>query len=131
VVPNLLRTLCAFSVVPYLLRTLPTKVLTYSVVGSHASLSLKLRVGQNRMCTPYMTVCMVNSLLTMLYIHRIHVCMYGFSQPYSHAPHALDFVNAVLRRLYAAYCCKETSPVDFCICRRSDSSVPITCTPPT
>jgi hypothetical protein len=40
------------------------------------------RVGQNRICTPYMTVCMVNYLLKMPYIHHIYVCMYGFGQPY-------------------------------------------------
>jgi len=39
------------------------------------------RVGQNRTCTPYMTVCMVTSLLKMPYIHRVYVCVYGFGQP--------------------------------------------------
>ena len=33
------------------------------------------RVGQNRICTPYMAVCMMISLLSVLYIHRIYVCM--------------------------------------------------------
>jgi hypothetical protein len=40
------------------------------------------RVGQNRICTPYMTVCMVISLLKIPYIYRIYVCMYGLGQPY-------------------------------------------------
>ena len=39
------------------------------------------RVGQNRICTPYMAVCMVIFLLKIPYIHRIYVCMYGFVQP--------------------------------------------------
>jgi len=41
----------------------------------------KCRAGQNRICTPYMTVCMVISLLKILYIHRIYVFMYGSGQP--------------------------------------------------
>jgi len=40
------------------------------------------RVGQNRICTSYMTVCMVIFLLKLPYIHRIYICMYGFGQPY-------------------------------------------------
>jgi len=39
------------------------------------------RVGQKRICTPYMTVCKVISLLKLPYIHRICICMYGFGQP--------------------------------------------------
>jgi hypothetical protein len=42
------------------------------------------RVGQNRICTPYMTVCKVISLLKLSYVHRICVCMYGFGKPYSY-----------------------------------------------
>jgi len=44
---------------------------------------IKGRVSQNHMCTPYMTVCMVISLLKMPYLHRIYVRVYGFGQPYS------------------------------------------------
>ena len=40
------------------------------------------RVGQNRICTPYMTVCMVISLLIIPYIHRIYIYVYGSGQPY-------------------------------------------------
>jgi hypothetical protein len=40
------------------------------------------RVGQNHMCTPYMTVCLVISLPKTPYIYRIYVCMHGFGQPY-------------------------------------------------
>jgi hypothetical protein len=40
------------------------------------------RVGQNRKCTPYMTECMVISLLIIPYIHCIYVCMCGFGQPF-------------------------------------------------
>ena len=32
-----------------------------------------VRVGQNRIYTPYMTVCMVISLLKIPYVHRIYV----------------------------------------------------------
>ena len=39
------------------------------------------RVGQDPICTPYMTVCMVISLLKISYIHRTYVCPYGFGQP--------------------------------------------------
>jgi len=31
------------------------------------------RVGQNRICTPYMTVCMVISLLKIPYVHRMYL----------------------------------------------------------
>jgi hypothetical protein len=40
------------------------------------------RVGQNRISGPYMTVCMVISLLKIPYVHRIYICMYGSDQPY-------------------------------------------------
>jgi len=40
------------------------------------------RVGQNRMCTPYMAVCTGISLLKTPYIHRTYVCMYGSGQPH-------------------------------------------------
>jgi len=40
------------------------------------------KVGQNHTCAPYMTVCMVNFLLKMPYIHRIYIRTYGSSQPY-------------------------------------------------
>ena len=40
------------------------------------------RVGQNRVCTPYMTVCMAISLPKIPYIHRIYECMYGCGQLY-------------------------------------------------
>jgi len=49
------------------------------------------RVDQNRICTPYMTVCAVISLLKIPYIHRvgqnqiytvyIYVYMYGSGHP--------------------------------------------------
>ena len=43
-----------------------------------------VRVGQNSTCTPYMTVCMVDSLLKTPYTHRIlNVCVYGFGQPWT------------------------------------------------
>jgi hypothetical protein len=42
------------------------------------------RVCQNRIRTPYMTVCMVNSLLKIPYVHRIYVCMHGFGQHYNY-----------------------------------------------
>ena len=38
---------------------------------------LIIKVGQNRVYTPYMTVCMVISLPKILYIHRIYLQMYG------------------------------------------------------
>jgi len=40
------------------------------------------RVGQNRICLPYMAVCMLISLLEIPYMHRIYICMYGFGQPH-------------------------------------------------
>jgi len=36
------------------------------------------RVGQNRICTPYMAVCMVISLLKIPYIHCIYVLYVWF-----------------------------------------------------
>ena len=42
------------------------------------------KVGQDHICTPYMTVCMVDSLPKVTYIRRIYVCMYGFGQPLSY-----------------------------------------------
>ena len=50
------------------------------------------RVGQNCICTPYMTVCKVIPLLKLPYIHHTCVCMYNFDQPYhfvkwTHASH--------------------------------------------
>ena len=47
----------------------------YTKVPAAAVIS---RVFQNHICTPYMAVCMVISLLKISYIHRIYVCMYGF-----------------------------------------------------
>jgi len=44
------------------------------------------RVGQNRIYTPYMTVCMVISLFKIPYIYRINVCIYGLGQPYTNVP---------------------------------------------
>ena len=41
-----------------------------------------VRVGQNRICIPYMTGCMVNFMPKVLYIHRIYVCMCDFVQPF-------------------------------------------------
>ena len=43
------------------------------------------RVGQNRIPAPYMTVCMVISLLEIPYVHRIYLEMYGSGQPYKYA----------------------------------------------
>ena len=40
-----------------------------------------VRVGQNRIYTPYMAACMVISLLEMPYMHRIYVRIYGSCQP--------------------------------------------------
>ena len=40
-----------------------------------------IRVGQNRIYTPYMTVCMVISLPKIPYIHRIYLLMYACGQP--------------------------------------------------
>ena len=45
--------------------------------------SLLYRVGRNRIYTPYITVCMVISLLKLPYVHRIYVYMYGSGQTYS------------------------------------------------
>jgi hypothetical protein len=39
------------------------------------------RVGQNCICTPYITVCMVIFLPKIPYICCIYVCMYGCGQP--------------------------------------------------
>jgi hypothetical protein len=39
----------------------------------HTSTQLIVRVGQNRIYTPYMTVCMVISLLIKPYVHRKYV----------------------------------------------------------
>ena len=61
----------------------------FELLLEYLSTCLICRVGQNRICTPYLTVCMVISLLTIaicfihLFIHDIYVCMYGFGQPYS------------------------------------------------
>ena len=41
------------------------------------------RVGQNRIYTPYMTVCIVISLPKVPYTHRINLKMYGSGQPYA------------------------------------------------
>ena len=43
-------------------------------------------------CTPYMTVCMAISLLSIPYIHYIYVHMCGFGQP-------LSFVRRQIYRL--------------------------------
>jgi len=37
---------------------------------------VRVRVGQNHIYTPYMTVCMVISLLKLLHVHRIYVYTY-------------------------------------------------------
>jgi len=39
------------------------------------------RVGQNRILTPYLTVCMVKFLFKMPYIPGINVCMYAWFWP--------------------------------------------------
>ena len=44
-----------------------------------------------------MTVCMVISLLKILYIHRMHVCMYGFGQPYTCPTCTLSVFVSLLR----------------------------------
>ena len=44
---------------------------------------LEFRVGQNRIYTPYLTVCMENSLLSTLFTHRVCVCMYRSGRPHS------------------------------------------------
>jgi len=38
------------------------------------------RVGQKRVYTPYMTVCMVISLLKIPYVHRIYIYIYGWPE---------------------------------------------------
>jgi drug/metabolite transporter superfamily protein YnfA len=48
----------------------------------HGIPTLVFRVGQNRICTPYMTVYMVISLLDLPYVHHVYVRMYDFGQPY-------------------------------------------------
>jgi len=47
-------------------------------------LLLAQRADQNRIRTPYMTVCMVISLLQVPYIWWIYVRMCGFGQPYQY-----------------------------------------------
>ena len=37
-------------------------------------------VGQKRVYTPYMTVCMVISLLKIPYVHRIYIYIYGWPE---------------------------------------------------
>ena len=37
-------------------------------------------VGQKRVYTPYMTVCMAISLLKIPYVHRIYVYIYGWPE---------------------------------------------------
>ena len=39
------------------------------------------RVGQNRICTPYMIVCMMISLPKIPYLHLIYPYMFGSGQP--------------------------------------------------
>jgi len=52
----------------------------------HMVLSRMIRVGQNRIYTPYMTVYLVISLPKIPYIHRIYIYIYiyiyGSGQPY-------------------------------------------------
>ena len=51
------------------------------------------RVGQNRICTLYMTVCMLISLLSIPYIHLVYIFMHGFGQPYSYKTvHPINFL---------------------------------------
>jgi hypothetical protein len=40
-------------------------------------------VGQNRIYTPYMNVCMVISLVKVLHVHRIYIQIYGSGPPYT------------------------------------------------
>jgi len=40
------------------------------------------RVGQNCVCAPYMTVCMVISMLKIPYVHCIYLNLYKSGQPY-------------------------------------------------
>ena len=49
------------------------------------------RVGQNRIYTPYMTVCMVIPLLKIPYVHRIYVQIYGSGPPYIYGVHTVLF----------------------------------------
>jgi len=44
----------------------------FVLVGAYLRL-LPFRVGQNRISAPYMTVCMVISLLQVRYVHRIYL----------------------------------------------------------
>jgi hypothetical protein len=49
-------------------------VLLYICFGA-ASLRMIFRVGQNRIYTPYMAVCMVISLPKIPYVHRIYMVL--------------------------------------------------------
>jgi hypothetical protein len=44
-------------------------------VLNRAKCVCEIRVGQNRICTPYMTVCTVVSLPKIKCLHRNYVCM--------------------------------------------------------
>jgi hypothetical protein len=54
--------------------------------------SFIFKVGKSRICTLYMVVCMVIALLKLLYIHRIHVFLYGFGQPFSYCKAGIPWV---------------------------------------
>jgi hypothetical protein len=66
------------------------------------TLHLTHRVGQNRIYTPYMTVCMVISLPKIPYIHRIHLYMYGSGQPYLHTHSGLIQMCESTTRLHTS-----------------------------
>ena len=51
------------------------KVLLYEVGVLQAQTQLTCRVGQNRIYTPYINVCMVISLPNIPYIHRIYMVL--------------------------------------------------------
>jgi len=44
-----------------------------NIMDDFQSLCRMSRAGQNRMYTPYMTVCMVISLPKILYMHRVYL----------------------------------------------------------
>ena len=51
-----------------------SRIFTYILLcGVRHIIRHMCRVGQNRICTPYMTACMVIFLPKMLYIHRIYL----------------------------------------------------------
>jgi len=63
--------------------------------GSHMH-----RAGQNRICTPYVTVCMVINLLKIPYIHRTYIYMYGSGQPNTCTMHTHAHAHAHIHKTH-------------------------------